>query len=456
MNLAYFYPSIYWKTACVSVDAGAINEEDFYNLVESGIMELTGEDDKREQSKVRYGRMATAIIKFKQYGNVALPDINTSRFGFTPDADANTIRFGLRGISRVGEQIIRDIIINRPYKSLNDFIAKMVTSDGKKLISKDKVVNLIKAGAFNAIENKSTEQILREFVLSVSDQKKRLTLQNFQMLITKGLIPAELSFSVKVFNFTKYIRKMRFMGNYILDDTNGMRFYSQYYDMTKVKQLEANGKIVNVINEKYWDNIYDNEMNKPRAYIKAHHDELLSILNDKLFEEEYKKYADGDQLQWELDGLNFYSSGHPLSKVELPIDITLVANLMENEFDGFWMIKGKQVPKYMLRSIMGTVIDKDKTKGLVTLQTVDGGVIDIKIFKQQFARYSHVISNETEDGKDILEDSFFEKGTHLLITGILRGEVFSPKVYKNTGFDAILKIELNEDGTLKGLLRKSE
>ena len=53
MNLGHFYPSIYWKTACVSVDAGALNEEDFYNLVETGIMELTDEEDKREQSKVR-------------------------------------------------------------------------------------------------------------------------------------------------------------------------------------------------------------------------------------------------------------------------------------------------------------------------------------------------------------------------------------------------------------------
>lgn len=457
MNLGHFYPSIYWKTACVSVDAGAINEEDFYNLVESGIMELTDEDDKREQSKVRYGRMATAIIKFKQYGNVALPDINTSRFGFTPDADANTIRFGLRGISRVGEQIIRDIIINRPYKSLNDFLTKMVSSDGKKLISKDKVVNLIKAGAFNQVEGKPTEQILREFVLSVSDQKKRLTLQNFQGLINHDLIPKELEFSVKVYNFTKYIRKMRFMGNYILDEKNGMRFYSQHYDMTKVRQMEVDGNYVNVINEKYWDAIYDAEMNKPRAYIKAHHDELLAKLNQQLFEEEYNKYADGDQLQWELDSLNFYYNGHPLSKVELPVEVTPVGNLMENEFDGFWMIKGKQVPKHMLRTIMGTVIDKDKTKGLVTLQTVDGGVIDIKVFKQQFARYSHVITSEDAEGeKDILEDSFFEKGTHLVVTGILRGEVFVPKVYKNTGFDAILKVVLNSDGTLKGLLRKSE
>ena len=138
---------------------------------------------------------------------------------------------------------------------------------------------------------------MADYVLSVSDQKNRLTLQNFQMLINHNLIPGGLEFSVKVYNFTKYIRKMRFMGNYILDDENGMRFYSQHYDMTKVKQLEKDGKIVNVINESYWDNIYNAEMNKPRAYIKQYHDELLSQLNAKLFVEEYNKYADGDALQ---------------------------------------------------------------------------------------------------------------------------------------------------------------
>ena len=79
------------------------------------------------------------------------------------------------------------------------------------------------------------------------------------------------------------------------------------------------------------------------------------------------------------------------------------------------------------------------------------------MYKQQFARFTHVISNIDDDGnKDILEDSFFEKGTHLLVTGILRGNVFVPKVYKDTGFEAILKIVLKENGTLDYLLRKSE
>ena len=456
MNLSFFYPSIYWKTACISVDAGALNEEDYYNLIEEGVVELVDDDDKREQSKVQYGKIASAIIKFRKYGNVALPNINTSRFGFTPNETNNTITYGLRGISRIGEQVIKDIIIRQPFNSLENFVDKMTTKDGKKLISKDKVINLIKAGAFNELENMPKEDILKKYVLSVSDQKNRLTLQNFQMLITQGLIPEQLSFSVKVYNFTKYIRKMRFMGNYILDE-NGYAFYTENYDASKVKSILKDGVYVNAISETYWDSIYDKEMDKPRAFIKANQDTLLKELNQRLFDVEYIKYAEGNNLQWELDSLSFYYSGHPLSKIELPIEITPVDNLVENEFDGFWMIKGKRVPKYKLRSIIGTVVDKDKTKGLVTIQTPDGSVINIKIFKQQFARFAHVISEQDEDGdKNILEDSFFEKGVHLLITGVLKGDVFTPKTYKDTGFESILRIMLKEDGSLDYLLRKSE
>ena len=456
MNLSYFYPSIYWKTACLSVDAGAVNPEDFYNLVNTGSIQLADEDDVREQTKVKYGQIAYSIIKFRQYGNVELPNISSSRFGFTPNEERNSIMYGLRGIARIGEQIIRDIIINQPYNSVQDFVKKMTTSDGKKLISKDKVVNLIKAGAFDTIENKPREQILKEYVMSVADQKQKLNLMNFQMLIRMKMVPDELAFTVKVYNFTKYIRTMRFVGNYILDE-NGLGFYSENYDMSKVNYLEKDGSVVAVIGEKYWDNIYNIEMDKARNWIKKNHDELLIELNKRLFDEEYEKYGRGDINQWELDALSFYYNGHPLQNLSLPLEITPISELVENEFDGFWMIKGKRVPKYKLRSIIGTVVDKDKTNGFVTIQTPDDNIIEFKVYKQQFARFTHIISNIDEEGnKDILEDSFFEKGTHLLITGILRGNIFIPKVYKDTGFESILKIVLKPDGTLDYLLRKSE
>lgn len=461
MNLSFYYPSIYWKTACLSVDAGAVNEEDYYNLVEDDIIDLVDDDDKREQNKVQYGKIASAISKFKDYINIELPDINIARFGFTPNAAENSIVFGLKGIARIGDQIINDIIFHRPYNSLQDFINKMVSSDGKKkLISKDKVVNLIKAGAFDKIENKPREEILKNYVLSVADQKQKLTLANFAMLINKNLIPQELEYEVKIYNFTKYLRTMRLKDNYILDE-NGFAFYTENYPATNIKMIEDNGQNYYVINSKYWDNIYNKIMDKVRDFIKSNHNTLLCKLNDILFNEEYNKYAKGDILRWELDSLSFYHSGHPLNNIlydiekKTDLNISGVKDLVENDFDGFWMIKGKRVPKYKLRTILGSVLDKDKTKGIVTLSCPDG-VIDIKFYKQLYAKFDHTISNITEDGKTITEESFFEKGTFLLVTGILKGNFFVPKVYKDTGFDAVLKVIPKNNNEIDYLLRKQD
>jgi hypothetical protein len=55
-----------------------------------------------------------------------------------------------------------------------------------------------------------------------------------------------------------------------------------------------------------------------------------------------------------------------------------------------------------------------------------------------------------------LENSFFDKGTFLAVTGVLKGDTFMPKTYRTTGFDPILKIVLKEDGTLDYLMRKAE
>ena len=170
------------------------------------------------------------------------------------------------------------------------------------------------------------------------------------------------------------------------------------------------------------------------------------------------KYAEGDELSWELDSINFYKSGHPLDKAiyELPVEVTPLKEIEENAQDGSFFIKGKTIPKMRIYAIAGTVIDKDKPKGLVTLQTPDG-IAEIKIYKDLFAIYNHTISEVDDDGgKTVLEDSFFEKGTHLLVHGILRGATFLPKVYKSTGYKSILKIQLTPDGHFDRLIEKAE
>ena len=64
-----------------------------------------------------------------------------------------------------------------------------------------------------------------------------------------------------------------------------------------------------------------------------------------------------------------------------------------------------------------------------------------------------VLGKENENSDDY-QDSFFEKGVNLIITGIQRGVTFIPKVYKNTGYQSIMKINLDDNGDLVNLEEK--
>jgi hypothetical protein len=136
--------------------------------------------------------------------------------------------------------------------------------------------------------------------------------------------------------------------------------------------------------------------------------------------------------------------------MSFPFDYSSIYELKENDFDGYWTIKGEQVPKLNLKTIIGTVLIKNKKQSIITLSTPDG-IIKVKCYKQQFAKYDKVITDEEEE---IIQDSFFEKGVHLKLTGILRDNMFIPKVYKKNGVEPIERIVLNEEGQFNYLADK--
>ena len=452
MNLAYHYPTIYWNCACLSADSSAINEEDFYNLMDEGIVEISDEEDLRKQNKTDYAKVANAIDRFKRVMDIRLPDINNSRLGFTPDVDNNCIVYGLKGITRITGPVIQEIMSKRPYVSLQDFVTKIT----RRIVTKDKIVNLIKSGAFDRIEGKTKREILEDFIKTTCDQKKRLTLQNLNMLFNYNLLPEHFTPQKEIYKFTKTLRGNRDSNKfyYILTDDLDRSLLGN--TEIKVITLPENDRTVEVIDSAKWDaHVYTPEMNKIKIYITKNHDILLEQLNKILFMEEWNKYASGDELQWELDSLNLYYSGHPLTGMELsiPVMTTQLQNVEENKIDGFFLIKGKEIPRMYLYSIFGTVLDKNTTKGIVTLQTPDG-IIDVKIYKDLFALYNHSYA-AIVNGEVFEENSFFDKGTHLLITGIKRGETFIPKTYRNTRLKPILRIALNKEGQFVALFEKT-
>lgn len=436
MNLNYHFDPIYWACACLNVNANAVNEADYEFLLDNEIIEVEEENEEETKSgKVAYDKVAEAISKFTQY-EIVPPDINNARMGFVPKVYENKIMYGLKGITKIGDDLVLDIISHRPYASLNDFIIKM-NSGEKKLISKDRVVNLIKAGCFDAIEQKPREQIMQEFIGSLVPRKNTVNLRNIQMLLRFGLFPEEHRFEQGVFIVHNEIKKTLNQGYYDLSSDDDI-IYNWFVVKLGKEPLFIDNKWK--VSQIEWDGIYKKAQDVMRVWIKNHVDELIEQIHQAEFKEELDKYAGGDILQWELDSLNFYHSGNPLTNVIYPFETTEPNDLRENEFDGYWTIKGAQVPKAVLHNIVGTVIVANKKANIIVL-ACPKGVIKVKCYKVQYAKYDKVV----EEYGELVQDSFFKKGTNLKVRGYLRDGMFVPKAYKSDGCDPIMRIVVENE-----------
>ena len=479
MNLAFKYPIIFWNCACLISDSGGADlsedeedeelpncvEETYYNEMEEFGADDSEDDiedsyeeedcdgypaevvvmkDGKKKKKVKttnYGKIATAIGKMKMAGiEVAPPDINKSTYTFSPDVEHNAIRYGISGISKIGEDLIKAIIANRPYERIEDLTSKVK-------ITKPQVINLIKSGAFDFLGDR--EAVMREYVESISDQKKRVTLQNMKMLIDFGLLPDELSFQCKVFNFNKYIKKFKYDKWYVLDE-NAFPFFEANFDMDLIENVEGAGAYC--VKQVDWDKIYQSQMDKVRPYIKANQNRLLEEMNWRLMSDTWNKYCLGTFSKWEMDSISYYSHEHELAQVnEKDYGLVDFFDLPEQpQVERVILIKGKKIPLFKIERIMGTVLDKDKSKKLVTLLTKNG-VVTVKIFGQVFTHYDKQLSERGADGKKhVVEKSWLSRGNKIIVTGIRREDSFIAKKYARTPYHLVeLITEISPDGKIK-------
>ena len=440
MNLAYKYPLIFWETANLIVDSGAMNLEQEINIEEE-----TEDEEKIENSSCNYGKIATAIGNI-QSRNVkfSLPDINKSDISFIPDVENNIILYGLRGITRIGNQLIKDIICNRPYNSIEDFLSKVK-------VNKVQMISLIKAGTFDNLY-KNREKAMSVYLDLISDKKKRITLQNMTMLIAKNMIPKELDLERRIFNFNKYIRTTK-DSEYVYLDTHSTKFFTDNFDESLLEDIRINGSnISSKLKLNKWENLYKKAMDPVRKWMKENQQEILDNLNNSLRNEIAEKYAEGNISKWEMDSLSFYYHEHELLKLDkLIYNLTDFSTLpKEPEIEKSFPSKdGGEINIYKIHRIAGTVIDKDKNKNTVTLLTPTGVVI-VKVWKNQFNVWDKQISEKQLDGtKHVLEKSWFTRGNKLIITGIKRDGTFVPKKYKNTEYPLFEKIiSINDKGII--------
>lgn len=438
--LATLYPNIYWNTACLIVNTGGIEEN-------NDLLEEDEEEETTKKKKVKatnYGRIASAIGKVREQGiNVAPPDINRSSYTFSPDVENQIIRYGLRGIVKVGADVAKSIIQNRPYTSIDDFLSKVK-------VNKVQMINLLKAGAFDCLGDRV--ELMHSYVRQVSEPKKRVTLQNMKMLIDFGFIPDEHDLQRRVFNFNKYIKKMKLDSAYYGLDNIALEFFDKHFDIDELEPTEKTQSGL-MIKQTIWDKIYKKQMDIIRPWVKENANDLLEKINQKLEDDVWEKYCLGSLSKWEMDSVSFYSHEHELARTdERDYDCIDFYDLGEEpDIDRIITIKGKQVPLYRIYRIMGTVLDKDKNKNTITLLTKTG-VVTVKIWGDVFVHYDKQISQKNEETgkKKVIEKSWFGRGNKVIVTGIRRADSYLAKKYRSTPYHLVeLITNIRSDGSIE-------
>ena len=465
--LAINFNPIYWDTACLIVNSGSLednSEEEIVDIYEPEAQDLSEGvtfidlPDKKEKirktSSTDYGKVAKAIGDIRGAGiKVSLININRSDFGFSPDVENNQILFGLKGLLNVGDELVMNIIEKRPYISPRDFINKVKPT-------KQAMISLIKSGAFD--EMLERKMCMAWYIWETCDKKKRLTLQNMPGLIRYGLLPEDTDEQImarRVFEFNRYLKAVcksaEMPGMYKLDE----RAINFLMELEEEKHIQYDGANGYYLSEKIWDkSVYQPWMDVFRKWIAANKDEILNNLNSTIFKEDWDKYAkNGNISAWEMEVLCFYYHDHELSNVnkekygfvnffELPED-----PIVEKTFP---TKNGGQAKLFKLFKICGTCIAKNKVKSTVTLLTTDG-VVEVKFRKEYFSLFDKQISERDSDGtKHVVEKSWFNRGSMIIVQGYRSGDNFIPKKYATTGGHQLYKIEeIKSNGDL--ILRDS-
>lgn len=469
--IATHWNPVYWNTACLIVNSGSLEDASKSEIVDIYAPEaddlangITFEDLPDRSGKVRktastdYSKVAKAIGEIRDSGvEVSLLDINKSGFGFKPDAANNRILYGLKGAANISDDFIKQIIANRPYVSMYDFYARVHPKA-------QQMVSLIKGGAFDSLEPRY--QAMVEYVWLKCDKKKRITLQNLPGLIRYGLLPEDTAERVEARKFYEFTRYLKAECKYLPDPSMYLANdivieFLNAHDLSDLLIINTESRRT-FIDAKMWDKVYQKQMDVFRDWIASDKEGILNALNDTIFMEEWEKYGKGNLSSWEMDALCFYYHPHELIDANTyKYGISNYKDLPEVPVvERIYQRGNASIPIYRLNKICGTCIAKDKAKSTVYLLTTQG-VVTVKFTKEYFSMFDRRIStiDPTTGKKKFLENSWFNRGSMIMVKGFRREDMFVSRNYAASAGHQLYRITQvlpNGDLELQGERVKGE
>lgn len=443
MNLFYHYPPVYWNCATMIVNAGLANS-------------TTDNEEDTSSKTTDYGKIAKSIYRAKDGGVIVkAPSINDSELIFSPHEQDNSILFGLGAISGINNDIVSQILSNRPYTSFTDFYNKNAYKGS--LVTKSKFIQLIKAGCFDEFEP-DRRIVMRQYFILSTPNVTSLAMNNIgQIKAAKVPIPKSI---IGPYNFRKYVCNKQFKYG------NHPKFKSKtlyWLDQKALKYFENHCKSSMVEGVDYWFEddrwvVVDKSLEKLltpsietlKAYINT--PEFLDKFNKARAKQSMTESVDGlDVNRWAFSSISFYPDEHELAHIDRERYNISLFNELPEEPKFITKSYGKREWKqFALAQIACVVIDKNDNHHMLTVLDVGNNVIQCKFNAEVYSFYKAQLSETDGSGNKIVMDKpWFRRGQTLILTGVRMGvDDFRVKCYRNSIYKhKVLRIDSINNAT---------
>lgn len=443
MNLFYHYPPVYWNCATMIVNAGLANS-------------TTDNEEDTSSKTTDYGKIAKSIYRAKDGGVIVkAPSINDSELIFSPHEQDNSILFGLGAISGINNDIVSQILSNRPYTSFTDFYNKNAYKGS--LVTKSKFIQLIKAGCFDEFEP-DRRIVMRQYFTLSTPNVTSLAMNNIGQIKTARVpIPKSI---ISPYNFKKYVCNKQFKYG------NHPKFKSKtlyWLDQKALKYFENHCKSSMVEGVDYWFEddrwvVVDKSLEKLltpsietlKAYINT--PEFLDKFNKARAKQSMTESVDGlDVNRWAFSSISFYPDEHELAHIDRERYNISLFNELPEEPKFITKSYGKREWKqFALAQIACVVIDKNDNHHMLTVLDVGNNVIQCKFNAEVYSFYKAQLSETDGSGNKIVMDKpWFKRGQALILTGVRMGvDDFRVKSYKNSIYKhKVLRIDSINNAT---------
>jgi len=195
-------------------------------------------------------RIKELVEETKRWGiKILPPDINESKETFTV-VDDQTIRFGLTHIKNVGSKLVEDIVIERekngPFVSVGDFLKRIKSTD----FNKRSLEALIKAGAFDSLEDRGLLYYNLDYLLELYSKQKSFAYSGVRLFVQeKEDVILKRKGNISIFEKLKWEKEL--LGIYLSDHPIKLIKNNNFMKIKDIKKYkeEIKVKILGVINK---------------------------------------------------------------------------------------------------------------------------------------------------------------------------------------------------------------